>query len=106
MITEVEQFELENLRELQKSTTRFLSQEEFDRIKFLSEKQYNNNGWIKLVSEKDLPIKEGNYVVGRMNSFNKFEELENKMNLNWLTYNYKHGRITHYKLYQSLPPKY
>lgn len=106
MITEVEQFELENLRELQKSTTRFLSQREFDRIKFLSEKQYNNNGWVKLGSEKDLPTKDDTYIVGFMNGFGKFNEFENRMNLERLVYNYKHNVITHYKPYISKPPKY
>lgn len=65
-----------------------------------------NNGWTKLISEEDLPTKEGIYVVGFMNGFGRFNEFENRMNLERLVYNYQHNKITHYKPYISKPPKY
>jgi hypothetical protein len=43
-LTEIEYTEREGLLELQRSSTRWFSQEEFDRLKELSTKMYENAG--------------------------------------------------------------
>lgn len=43
-LTEIEFTERERLLELQRSTTRWFSQQEFDRLKELSSKMYKNAG--------------------------------------------------------------
>lgn len=43
-LTEIEYAEREILLELQRSSTRWFSQEEFDRLKELSTKMYKNSG--------------------------------------------------------------
>ena len=43
-LTEIEYTERERLLELQRSSTRWFSQEEFDRLKELSTKMYKNAG--------------------------------------------------------------
>ncbi len=43
MLTNEEEEELGVLRQLQKKTNRYLSQEEFERIKYLQSKQYDHH---------------------------------------------------------------
>ena len=54
----------------------------------------NNNGWIKIKSEDDLPKKRGTFwtfIEGKevvMNTFNTFDDME---------FTFDNGKVTHYK---------
>lgn len=65
-----------------------------------------NNGWTKIECRADLPTAEGNYICGKIDQFGKFKELQNKLSKDMVVYNFAYKIITHYKLYNSEPPKY
>jgi hypothetical protein len=72
----------------------------------------SNNGWTKIISEKDFPEKDNyppsveRYIGGRFDNFGKFIEFESRFSRDRIIYNYKHNYLTHYKLYKTEPPKY